>query len=528
MGLEGSRKSWSVNTNLLKYSLALLFTLTKFSKKKNKKKMKKPELIFIPAPGMGHLVFTVEFANRLLDRDGRLSITVIVIRTSFTPEVLAYAESLAASDARIRYIVLPLLEPPSIKLMKSPENYFSLLIERYKPLVKEVIIEHVLSRSRSIAGLVVDFFCTSMIDVANELNVPSYLFFPSNAAFLGFMLYLSIHKKKVGKCFDISDPDSIIPAYENPVPSSVLPAALNMEGYACFSNHGSRFKETKGIIINTFAELEPYAIKSLVADEETPPVYTVGPLLDLKSGNKTSRFDHEKIMNWLDDQPVSSVVFLCFGSMGGFEPPQLMQIAIALEQSGCRFLWSIRRAKKFIAGDSKGQDGPGEIFPEGFLERTQNRGMICDWAPQIDILAHEAIGSFVSHCGWNSILESLWYGVPIVTWPLYAEQQINAFEMVKELGLGVELKLDYRISNPVIVEANEIEKAIRSVMDKENPVRKRVQEIKKESRKAGTDGGSSFASIGRFIDKVMQKKAKNDHRQANVKGTMQISVYTIL
>ncbi|CDP09584.1 unnamed protein product [Coffea canephora] len=176
-------------------------------------------------------------------------------------------------------------------------------------------------------------------------------------------------------------------------------------------------------------------------------------------------------MKWLDDQPPSSVVFLCFGSMGSFEPDQLAEMALALEWSGYRVLWS--------------HSNISEMLPQGFLERVQNRGLVSSWAPQMEVLAHEAVGGFVSHCGWNSILESLWHGVPVATWPVYAEQQINAFELVRELELAMDLKMDCRMENAKnLVVAEEIEKAIRCLMDTENPTRKRVLEMKEISRKA--------------------------------------------
>ncbi|CDP21107.1 unnamed protein product [Coffea canephora] len=173
---------------------------------------------------------------------------------------------------------------------------------------------------------------------------------------------------------------------------------------------------------------------------------------------------------------------------GTLEPDQLAEMAIAVEQSGYRFLWSF-----------------SGILPESFLERTKNRGLVCGWAPQVEVLAHEAVGGFVSHCGWNSTLESLWHGVPIATWPLYAEQQICAFELVSELELAVDLNMDYRMENAEnLVKAEEIEKAVRCLMDTENPTRKRVREMKEISRKAIQDEGSSFISLGRLIEDIYE------------------------
>lgn len=396
--------------------------------------------------------------------------------------------------------------PPKEELAKSVENYLSMLLANYRPLVKDAIISNRSwhdthsSSNPKVIGLVMDMFCSSMIDVANQLDIPSYLFFTSGAGFLGFLFYMSVWHDQFGREFYPSDGDLNIAAYAHPVPTKVLPTfAFVKEGYDSFRNHGVRFKETKGILINTVEEFESHAVSSLVSDPELPPVFTVGFLLDLEgqTDKGNSKSEDEEIMKWLDQQPPSSVLFLCFGSAGIFEPPQLIEMAIGLEQSGVRFLWSIRLP---VDDETSKLE---KILPEGFLERTKNTGMICGWAPQVDILAHKATGAFVSHCGWNSTIESVWHGVPIVTWPLYAEQHINAFQLVKDLEMAVELTLDYRMHDRKIVKAEEMEKAIRCIMDSENPLRKRVKDMKEICSKALMEGGSSFNSLGRFVETIL-------------------------
>ncbi|KAJ9698647.1 hypothetical protein PVL29_007623 [Vitis rotundifolia] len=143
------------------------------------------------------------------------------------------------------------------------------------------------------------------------------------------------------------------------------------------------------------------------------------------------------------------------------------------------------------------------MLPEGFMERMGGKGMICGWAPHVKVLAHEAIAGFVSHCGWNSILESVWNSVPIVIWPLYAEQKLNTFEMVKELGLAVEMRLDSRFDGDVVM-AEEIDGAIRRVMEADSTVRKMVKEMGEKSRRALMEGGSSYNSFERLIHAMIK------------------------
>ncbi|KAJ9547311.1 hypothetical protein OSB04_019854 [Centaurea solstitialis] len=471
------------------------------------------ELVFIPAPGIGHIVSSVEIAKLLVNRDQRLSITVLVIKPPSSlasgSAITAYIESLANKTLdRVSFIELPQDETPPSRDQKAPMSSFEELINSHCKHVRNVVADMVSQpgSGRAVAGFVIDMFCTSMIDVANEFNVPTYVFFTSNAAFLGFQMHLlSLCDDQNQDVVELTNSDAMIPisSFVNPVPTNVFPLMVKTRrGVDFVMRIVRKMRKAKAIMVNTFSELETQAIESLCSDSSGPFVYPVGPLLNLEDGAGKPLDDEVK--TWLDGQPPDSVVFLCFGSMGSFEEVQVKEIAYALERSGHRFLWSLRRPplEETGFGNPSDYEDPRAVLPKGFMERTAGIGKVIGWAPQVALLAHPAVGGFVSHCGWNSMLESLWFGVPSATWPIYAEQQLNAFEMVVELGLAVEIKMDYKkdLFNPKaeieIVTANEIEGGIRQLMA-DDTIRTRAKEMSEKSKAAVAEGGSSYASVGR-------------------------------
>jgi len=202
------------------------------------------------------------------------------------------------------------------------------------------------------------------------------------------------------------------------------------------------------------------------------------------------------------------VLFLCFGSKGFLTKPQAHEIARGLERSGHRFLWVLRGLPADI---SHGAPDPSdanlaELLPEGFLGETKERGLV--WpktAPQKEILAHDSVGGFVTHCGWNSILESLWFGVPMLPWPLGAEQHFNAFTLVYDMGVAVPLKVDRKRDN--FVEAAELERAVRSLMGGGEEGRKakaKAMDMMVVCRKAVDHSGSSCASVKRLSEDLLR------------------------
>ncbi|CAF2099452.1 unnamed protein product [Brassica rapa] len=474
----------------------------------------KIELVFIPSPGINNVRATAAMVKVLVNSDDRLFVTLVVIPERFSPGDTSsvYPES----ESRLRYYHLHAGDQSTDDQDQTYMSY----IESQKPHVRKAVskLAHEVSTHpespRRLAGMVVEFFCTPMIDVADEFGLPAYTYFTSNASYLGLMFHVQhLHDQEhfdVTKLRD-SDAELDVPSLTRPLPATCLPSVmLSKDWFPNLLLRARILRGTKGILVNSVAEIEPQALKFFSGGNGTPPLYAVGPILDLKtdSGDEKRR----EILRWLDEQPPRSVLFLCFGRMGGFSEKQATEMAVALERSGHRFLWSLRcaaPAEKIMTGAPPGEfTNLDAVLPQGFLDRTAKVGKIITWAPQVAVLAHPAVGGFVTHCGWNSILESLWFGVPMAAWPIYAEQQFNAFRMVEELGVAAEIRKDYRRDNLLgeseMVTAEEIERGINCVMEQDGEIRKRVEEMSEQFHMALMDGGSSTHAMRKFVQHVIE------------------------
>ncbi|KAL0400080.1 UNVERIFIED_CONTAM: UDP-glucose flavonoid 3-O-glucosyltransferase 6 [Sesamum radiatum] len=469
-------------------------------------------LVFVPLPVISHLASAVQTAKLLAERDERLSITILIMKLPMDAKTSSYINK--PPHSRVNFVQLPQGEPVSADSSKSPENYVRRFVESQKDLVKDAVADMIKSSSSSkIAGFVIDMMCPAIIDIANGFGVPSYVYVTFGSAVLGLMFHLQSlrddHNKDVTEYKNL-DAEISIPTYLKPVPTTVWPSSVFYDD----GDHLSfvkRYREAKGIIVNTFIEFESHQIETLSNDEKIPPIYPLGPILQPDGGQiDREKPNNREIFEWLDRQPDSSVVFLCFGSQGTLDEDQVKQIAVALENSGHRFLWSLRKPPpKGKIDFPKEYENPEEALPEGFLKRTSEIGKVIGWAPQMAVLSHPAVGGFVSHCGWNSILESVWGGVPMGTWPLTVDQQSNAFLLVKEFEMAVEIKMDYRKESGVIVGAETVEKAIKLLMEPENKIRVKLRALKEKSRKVLMEGGSSHNYMKRFIEDVTDSISSN-------------------
>lgn len=250
------------------------------------------------------------------------------------------------------------------------------------------------------------------------------------------------------------------------------------------------------ILVNSIYDLESQAFDALCGEQVR--AYAIGPLF-LQSEAKQpftqpriSLYKEDRTaLRWLDSKAAATTLYVAFGSDSRMEKLDIQELAFGLEASGHKFLWVIRPGS--IVGDLSVAD----VFPEGFEERIADRGLIVSWAPQMEVLSHSAIGGFLSHCGWNSALEALWMGIPILGWPQRADQGVNQFFIreVWKVGIAVEKDEDGKVTRTVI------EKAVRSLMQGEEGARARekVKEVKGLMSKVTQDGGSSRKNLDQFI-----------------------------
>ncbi|KAF2294664.1 hypothetical protein GH714_014587 [Hevea brasiliensis] len=262
-----------------------------------------------------------------------------------------------------------------------------------------------------------------------------------------------------------------------------------------------------GVLMNSFRELEP-AYSEHYRKVMGRKAWHIGPLSlcnrniedKAKRGDKASIDEHE-CLRWLDSKKANSILYICFGSLFKFSAPQLLEIAMALEASGLNFIWVVRTEEK------RENEVTKEWLPEGFEKRMEGKGLIIrGWAPQLLILEHEAVGGFMTHCGWNSTLEGVSAGVPMITWPLYAEQFDNEKLITDLLKIGVAVGAQEwsRHEKKILVKKEDIEKSMSRLMvgEEAEEIRNRAMALKEMARRATEEGGSSYSDVNALLEEL--------------------------
>lgn len=467
---------------------------------------KKPVVIYVPPGMIGHLVSTVELGKLFAELGLKV---IIVLGGQADDDDKAAAGAAGGGDAADSFLKEAVAAHPKLSVHRLPQVARSRHLSATNDHVAQIfelarasnsdLRDFLRAASPAPAALLLDFFCGSAVDVGVELGVPTYIFFTTCVAGLALLMYLPvIHGQTTLSIRDLGGGLLHVPGIP-PVPADHLAASVldrDSLGNRHFLALAEQVFSSQGVIVNSFRSLEPRAADAIAAGlctlpgRRTPPLHFVGPLIKPEEVGA----DRHECLAWLDAQPKASVVFLCFGSLGRFSAEQTRHVARGLETSGQRFLWVVRRPP----GDGEQKPDPDldldVLLPEGFLARTRDRGLVVkSWAPQREVLAHGAVGGFVTHCGWNSVLEAVAGGVPMLAWPMYAEQRMNKVFLVEEMKLAVAVE-GY---DKEMVEEEEVAAKVRWLMESDGgaELRRRTWEAMRRAKEALSDGGESKIAV---------------------------------
>lgn len=362
--------------------------------------------------------------------------------------------------------------------------------------------------SGSVSCLIADGIFTFATDIAAQVGVP-LLYFDTISP-CGFWTYLCLPNLiQAGEIpFKDDNLDEIVrnvPGMEGIIRRRDLPSFcrtknLNDRIIQLILKEDKHIPLAQGLIFNTFQHLEA-PILSQILNNICPNIYAIGPLnAHLKArlagqhtiSNSIWEEDHSCI-SWLHKQPSKSVVYVSIGSISLMTKDQMYEIWHGLVNSGTRFLW-VRRPGSVLGLGSEGDEIPVEL-----TGGTKERGYMVSWAPQEEVLAHPAVGGFLTHSGWNSTLESIVWGKPMICWPYFVDQQVNS----RYVGEVWKLGLDMKDSCDRVI----VEKMVKEVMElRKDEFLQRAEEMAKLANKAVSPGGSSFADVDRLIQEIKMMK----------------------
>ncbi|XAR60413.1 hypothetical protein NMG60_11033777 [Bertholletia excelsa] len=325
------------------------------------------------------------------------------------------------------------------------------------------------------------------------------------------MLYLEAKSKEFMTLPDFPEAGTLhktqLPANFLAADGNDIPSVFNRKNLPSWLNSG-------GMLCNSVEDLDKLGL-DYFRRKLGRPVWAVGPLLlpgdNMARAVKQYGVTLEKCVEWLDAKPEKSVLLICFGSNN----------TISAERN---FIWVVRPPLGF---DINGLFRAEEWLPEGFIGRlveSRRRGLVVDqWAPQVQILSHRSVGAFMNHCGWNSALEALSRGVPLLGWPTMGDQFFNCKYLTEEIGVCVEVTTVTNLD----VSHEDIKEKIDLVMgesERAMQIRKKAEEVKKIISKAtNRDEGSGFKgssanAMDDFLDAAFSMRTRNDTTNAHANG----------
>lgn len=346
------------------------------------------------------------------------------------------------------------------------------------------------------------------IKAAEELGIPKVQFWTASACgLMGYLYYPEFVKRGIVPFKDdsfLSDgtldkPIDWIPCMKDvrlkDIPSFIRTTDLNDIMFNFLGDEAQNCFKACAIIFNTFDALEQEVLEAIKS--KFPRVYTIGPLSFLnkaipedgvKSLGTNLWKEDPTCLEWLDQWGPNSVLYVNYGCVTVMSDHHLKEFAWGLADSNHPFLWIVR--PDILMGESA-------ILPEELIEEIKDRALLVSWCAQDQVLAHPSVGAFLTHCGWNSVLEAICGGVPMICWPFFAEQQTNRRYACTTWGIGLEMDHD--------VKREDVVRLVEEIMEGEKGknMRERALEWKQNAEKATEYGGQSYENFDRFVKEVL-------------------------
>ncbi|XP_021752804.1 UDP-glycosyltransferase 74E2-like [Chenopodium quinoa] len=443
-----------------------------------------PHVLVFPFPIQGHINPMLQFSKRLASKG--LKVTLVTTQ-SLSKLLPPQSES---SLIQIRSIYDGLKEGEKL----DHEGYLE-LFQRVVPISLANLIEEYKVTSHPVKFIVYDCLITWVLDLARTVGIDGAPFFTQSATVHSIHYHVYEGALKFPFKSSLISMPSIPLLKVDEMPSLIVNPGIYPSLNDLNINQSLNFHKASLLFFNTFDNLESQVLDWMRSQW---PIKTIGPAIPSMYLDKRLENDNEyglsffkpetnACLQWLDARESSSVVYIAMGSLASLEAEEMEEIAKGVLNTKKHFLWVVRASEE------------GKL-PPNFKEEISGKGLVVNWCPQLAVLAHRAIGCFVTHCGWNSTLEAISIGVPLVAMPQWVDQPTNAKYINDVWRNGVRLKVDEK----GIVTRDELQGCILEVMEGEraSEIRSNVAKWKKLAQEAMDEGGSSDRNIEEFAAKL--------------------------
>ncbi|KAL0885512.1 hypothetical protein Bca101_009495 [Brassica carinata] len=437
-------------------------------------------IVLVPVPAQGHVTPMMQL-GRALNLKG-FSITVVQVQFDLV--------SSSQHFPGFQFVTLPKsLSKYEVEGLGQIE-FMIMLNKTSEASCKDCIGQLLLQHGKDIDCIIYDEFMYFCGSVAEECKLPSVIFSTQSATnHVSRCVFSKLDSEKF--LIDMKDHEKQEKVVENLYPlryKDLLPSGFGpVEPVLKIRREVFNKRTASAVIFNTTSCLESLSV-SWLKQELGIEVYALGPL------HITASLEEDKgCIEWLNKQKPMSVIYISMGTVAQMETKEVLEMAWGLCNSNQPFLWVIR------PGSILGSDGIETLLPNEVSTIVSERGYIVKRAPQIEVLRHHAVGGFWSHCGWNSTLESIVEGVPLICRPFQSEQKVNAAYIVSVWEIGIPVDGE--------VEREKVERAVkRLIVDEEGAgMRERALVLKEGLKASVRSGGSSYNALDEFVNYLKTK-----------------------